>query len=86
MTLRAPLSQTTVHALDGDVLTLRVADRTSAEILKSNTPTLRAALDALLGRSLEIRITVDNGRAVPAAELADEHEPDLMHYAIDRLP
>jgi DNA polymerase-3 subunit gamma/tau len=86
MTLRAPLSQTTVHALDGDVLTLRVADRTSAEILKTNTPTLRAALDALLGRSLEIRITVDNGRAAPAAELVDEHEPDLMRYAIDRLP
>jgi DNA polymerase-3 subunit gamma/tau len=86
MTLRAPLSQTTVHALDGNILTLRVADRTSAEILKSNIPTLRAALDALLGRSLEIRITVENGRTAPVAELADEHETDLMRYAIDRLP
>ena len=37
--LRAPLSQTTVHAFDGDVLTLRVADRTSAEILKTETYT-----------------------------------------------
>jgi DNA polymerase-3 subunit gamma/tau len=84
VTLRAPLSQTTVHALDGDVLTLRVADRTSAEILKSNIATLRSALDALLGRSLDIRITVDAGRATPPED--PERETDLMRYAIDRLP
>jgi DNA polymerase-3 subunit gamma/tau len=85
--LSAPLSQTTVHALDGDVLTLRAADRTSAEILKTNIATLRAALDAVLGRSLEIRINVDNGRAEPPpAQLDHERETDLMRYAIDRLP
>jgi DNA polymerase-3 subunit gamma/tau len=84
VTLRAPLSQTTVHALDGDVLTLRVLDRTSAEILKTNIATLRAALDALLGRSLEIRISVDSGRPTPEAE--HETESDLKQYAIDRLP
>jgi DNA polymerase-3 subunit gamma/tau len=88
VTLGAPLSQTTVHALDGDVLTLRVPDRTSAEILKTNIATLRAALDALLGRSLDIRISVEGARpaAVPAAELDGDREPDLMRYAIDRLP
>jgi DNA polymerase-3 subunit gamma/tau len=86
VTLSAPLSQTTVHALDGDVLTLRVADRTSAEILKTNLATLRTALDALLGRTLEIRISVDNGRTPPPAEIDDERETDLVRYAIDRLP
>jgi DNA polymerase-3 subunit gamma/tau len=87
VTLGAPLSQTTVHALDGDVLTLRVPDRTSAELLKTNIATLRAALDALLGRPLDIRISVE-GRppTVPAAELDGDREPDLMRYAIDRLP
>jgi DNA polymerase-3 subunit gamma/tau len=85
ISLSAPLSQATVHALDGDVLTLRVTDKTSAEILKKDIATLRSALDALLGRPLEIRISVDNGRS-PAADSLQDRESDLMRYAIDRLP
>jgi DNA polymerase III subunit gamma/tau len=85
VSLSAPLSQATVHALDGDVLTLRVTDKTSAEILKKDIGTLRSALDALLGRPLEIRISVDNGRT-PAADSMQDRESDLMRYAIDRLP
>ncbi|MGD0475650.1 MAG: DNA polymerase III subunit gamma/tau [Candidatus Velthaea sp.] len=86
VTLRAPLSQTTVHALDGDVLTLRVADRTSAELLKANMATLRAALDGLLGRPLEVRISVEGGRTGSPPAEPDERDTDLMRYAIDRLP
>jgi DNA polymerase-3 subunit gamma/tau len=85
VSLSAPLSQATVHALEGDVLTLRVTDKTSAEILKKDIGTLRSALDALLGRPLEIRISVDNGRP-PAADSLQDRESDLMRYAIDRLP
>jgi DNA polymerase-3 subunit gamma/tau len=85
--LRAPLSQTTVHALDGDVLTLRVQDRTNGEILKTNMSTLHSAFAALLGRRLDIRISVDNGRAAPPpADVDAGPEAGLMQYAIDRLP
>jgi hypothetical protein len=88
-TLSAPLSRTTIAAFDGDVLTLSVLDRTNADVLKGSLATLRTALDGVLGRSLEIRIIVDNGRAPlsPAAPNgADDETADLVRYAIDTLP
>jgi DNA polymerase-3 subunit gamma/tau len=86
--LKSPLSQTTVHALDGDVLTLAVPHRTSAELLRANLPTLRSALDAVLGRPLEIRIVVENGRLaqVDSETDSDDAPPDLVRYAIETLP
>jgi hypothetical protein len=48
--------------------------------------TLRAALDGLLGRPLEVRISVEGGRTGSPPAEPDERDTDLMRYAIDRLP
>jgi len=88
VTLSAALSQTIVSALDGDILTLSVPDRTCAELLKTNIATLRWAIAGVLGRSLEVRIQVESGRAAAdaAAPDATDDATDLMRYAIDTLP
>jgi DNA polymerase-3 subunit gamma/tau len=91
VTLRAQLAQTEVSALDGDILTVRVPDRTSAEILRNNSATLRSAIDGVLGRPLELRFQIENRRSAGVARASNGNEeiaepPDLMRYAIDTLP
>jgi hypothetical protein len=87
MALRAQLAHTTVHGYDGNAVTLAVPDRTNADILKANIGALRAAFDGVLGRSLEIRVIVENGRSTsPPAEQPDDEQPDLVRYAIETLP
>jgi len=86
VTLSAALAETNVSALQGDVLTLSVPDRTRAEMLKTNLATLASALDGVLGRPLKILIQVENGRTPAAAADAVDDSVDLMRYAIDTLP
>jgi hypothetical protein len=92
--LRTALSQTSVAALDAAGLTLHVPDRTQAEILKTNMPTLLTAIAGAVGQRLAVRIVVDTGRGGelgraggPSAEAPAADEPkDLVRYAIDTLP
>ena len=86
--LNGALSQTNVAALTADALMLHAPNRTSADILRSNLPALRAALAGVLGRPLEIRINVENGRsgAAPSPAPPDDEPGDLVRYAIERLP
>jgi hypothetical protein len=86
--LNATLSHTAVSAFENGVLTLGVPHRTNAELLRRDLPTLRSALDGVLGRSLEIRIAVENGRsaAPPASEAVGDEPADLVRYAIEKLP
>jgi DNA polymerase-3 subunit gamma/tau len=85
--LRATLTQTRVSALDGDLLTLTVPDRVRAELLRADLAAVRSAINGVLGRPLEIRIVVENGRVTAAAPGAPDTEPiDLVRYANERLP
>jgi DNA polymerase-3 subunit gamma/tau len=85
--LGAPLSQTTVQALDGDVLTLAVPHRMTADLLRGSLPVLQAAFDGVVGRPLKIAVVVETGRnGSAAAPPADDVPTDLVRYAIDRLP
>ncbi len=88
VTLSAALAQTAVCALDGDVLTLSVPDRTRETMLKTNLATVRAAIDGVLGQPLEVRIRVDGGRSAVAAVAPDPSDDPaaLMRYAMDTLP
>lgn len=87
VTLKSALAQTSVHAFDGETVTLAVSHRTNAEILKANMGAVRAAFDGVFGRSLDIRIIVENGRSSPpAAEQSADEQPDLVRYAIETLP
>jgi hypothetical protein len=87
VSLRAVLSRATVAALEGDVLTLRVPDSGAAELLRGNLPTLRKAIDEVLGRSLTISIGVESARASdPAPDHEGDDDPsDLMRYALKKF-
>ncbi len=84
--LRTALSQTTVGTLDRTGVTLRVPDRNLADILKANLGALRNAIDDVLGRPLEVRIVIDNGRSAEDAPEPHDEPGDLVRYAIDTLP
>jgi DNA polymerase-3 subunit gamma/tau len=88
VTLSAALAHTNISAFDGEILTLAVPDRTLEALLKTNIATLHAAIDGVLGRRLEIRIRVENGRNAPVEAGADgsDDAAALMRYAIDTLP
>jgi len=87
VSLRAVLSRATVAALDGDVLTLRVPDTSAAELLRGNLPTLRKAIDEVLGRSLTVSIGVESAHAnAPAPDHEGDDDPsDLMRYALKKF-
>jgi hypothetical protein len=86
--LTAVLAETNIVALDGELLTLAVPDRTREGMLRQGLETLRAAIDGVLGRPLEIRITVSSSRPTTSSDpvQAGEDQADLMRYAIDTLP
>jgi len=86
--LRASLLRATVNALDGDILTLRAPDPINGELLRANSATIRKAIDGVLGRALELRIVVDDGRDVSAPAPGAEPPVDkdeLMRYAMKKL-
>jgi DNA polymerase III subunit gamma/tau len=86
--LRAALSRATIAALDGDVLTLRVPDSVTGEMLKRDAATVKKAIADVTGRTLEVRVAV--GAAGPPPETGvseDDGEvgDDLMRYALEKL-
>jgi DNA polymerase-3 subunit gamma/tau len=88
VSLRAALSRATVASLEGDVLTLRVPDGAAAELLRGNLPTLRKAIDEVLGRSLTLAIGLES--SARPSEPAPDHDGDddpsgLMRYAFEKL-
>ncbi len=67
VTLRRALAQTSVHAFDGDVTDVAVAAPYQRRNPQGQHGALRAAFDGVFGRSLEMRISVENGRSSPPA-------------------
>jgi DNA polymerase III gamma/tau subunit len=86
--LKATLTQTRVTALDGDTLTLTVPDRLRHDLLRADVAAVRSAISGVLGRSLDIRIVIDNGRGAAAAAASESNGDaiDLVRYANERLP
>ena len=86
--LRAALSRATVAALEGDVLTLRVPDPVTGEMLKKDAATVKKAIADVTGRALDVRVAVSAG-APPETGISagdGEEQDDLMRYALEKLP
>ncbi len=87
--LRAALSRATVAALEGDVLTLRVPDPVTGEMLKKDAATVKKAIADVTGRALDVRVAVSAGAAPPETGISGgdgEEQDDLMRYALEKLP
>jgi len=86
--LRAALSRATVAGLAGTTLTLRVPDPVNADVLKRDVATVREAIAAVTGQSLELRVVVGAGEPPPengSLEENGEDGDDLMRYALEKL-
>ena len=86
--LRAALSRATVADLVGTTLTLRVPDPVNADVLKRDVATVREAIAAVTGQSLEVRVVVGSGEPPPENGVAEENGEDgddLMRYALEKL-
>jgi DNA polymerase III subunit gamma/tau len=90
--IAAQLGRATIDAVTADGITLRMPDPISGEALKRNIDTLRAAVDGVIGRPVEVRVIVGPA-APPLASDSDgddesapqEHPDDVAKYAFDRL-
>jgi hypothetical protein len=89
--LAASLGRATIDAVTDDSITLRTPDPISGETLKSSLATLKRAVDAVIGRPIELRVIVGAAPAPVASESAagdempQEHPDDVARYAFDRL-
>jgi DNA polymerase-3 subunit gamma/tau len=86
--LRAALSRATVEGLADATLTLRVPDPVNADVLKRDVATVREAIAAVTGQSLQVRVVVGAGEPPPengVAEEDGEDGDDLMRYALEKL-
>jgi DNA polymerase-3 subunit gamma/tau len=86
--LRAGLSRATLAGFDNDVLSLHVPDPPAAEVIKRDLATVKKAIVETTGRSVEVRVAVGSGGAVPPGSASsddDEHPDDLMRYALEKL-
>jgi DNA polymerase-3 subunit gamma/tau len=90
--IAAQLGRATIDAVGDDTITLRMPDPISGEALKRNIDTLRAAVDGVIGRPIDVRVIV--GAAGPplasdsagdAESAPEEHPDDVAKYAFDRL-
>ena len=87
--LAASLGRAAIDAVTDDSITLRTPDPIAGETLKRNLDTLRRAVDAVIGRPIELRVL--SGAVPPAsdpapdAERPEEHPDDVARYAFDRL-
>ncbi|MDB5094990.1 MAG: hypothetical protein JWO85_3091, partial [Candidatus Eremiobacteraeota bacterium] len=88
--LNAPLSRATVEGLEREVIVLRIPVPPMAEIVKRDLPTLKRAVAAVTGRTLDVRVVSGASAPPPQTGVADDggEEPpdDLMRYALDTLP
>ena len=87
--IAASLGRVTVDAAGDDAIVLRMPDQLAAEGIKRNLDTLKRAVDGVIGRPVEIRLTVGAGAAAsdpgPGDEPPAEHPDDVARYAFDRL-
>ena len=65
-------------------------DPISGETLKRSLDALKRAVDAVMGRPIDLRVIVGRGSgreriAAPDAEPREEHPDDVARYAFDRL-
>jgi hypothetical protein len=71
-----------------DVITLRMPDAVNAEALKRSIDVLKRAVEAVVGRPLDVRVTVAAGappEPSPSAEAANDDPDDVQRYALERL-
>ena len=87
--IAAQLARATIADVRDDVITLRMPDAVNAEGLKRSIDVLKRAVEAVVGRPLELRVTVAAGappEPSPSAEAAANDDPDEVHrYALERL-
>ncbi len=87
--LAASLGRATIDAVTDDSITLRTPDQISGQTLKASLETLKHAVDAVLGRPIDLRVIVGAAPAAsesaPDAEMPEEHPDDVARYAFDRL-
>jgi hypothetical protein len=87
--IAASLGRATIDAVTGDAIALRLPDALTAEALKRSMDTLRRAVEAVVGRPVEVRLVVGAPMAAsdPGAgdESSPEHPDDVARYAFDRL-
>jgi DNA polymerase III subunit gamma/tau len=89
--LAASLGRATIDAVTDDSITLRTPDPISGETLKRSLETLKRAVDAVIGRPIDLRVIVGAAPAPVASESAtgdempQEHPDDVARYAFDRL-
>jgi DNA polymerase-3 subunit gamma/tau len=87
--LAASLGRATIDAASDDAITLRTPDPISGETLKRSLETLKRAVDAVIGRPIDLRVIVGAAPAAsesaPDAEMPEEHPDDVARYAFDRL-
>ncbi len=90
--IAASLGRATVDAVSDDAIVLRLPDALASETLKRSLDTLRRAVDGVLGRPIEVRLTVGGpvagaapGSGGAADEVSAEHPDDVARYAFDRL-
>jgi len=89
--MAATLSRATIEAVTDDLITLRMPDTTGGEALKRSLDTLKKAVEGVISRPIDVRVTI--GGAVPPAasdpapdgEFPEEHPDDVARYAFDRL-
>jgi hypothetical protein len=87
--IAASLGRATVEAVTDEAIALRLPDVPAYEGLKRSLDTLRRAVDGVIGRPVELRLSVGAAPAAsdPAtgAEAPQEHPDDVARYAFDRL-
>jgi DNA polymerase-3 subunit gamma/tau len=87
--LAMALGRVTIDAVTDDSISLRTPDPISGEALKKNLDTLKSAVDAVIGRPIDLRVVVGAGapasESAPDAEMPQEHPDDVARYAFDRL-
>ncbi|HEV8021740.1 MAG TPA: DNA polymerase III subunit gamma/tau, partial [Candidatus Lustribacter sp.] len=87
--LAAALGRVTLDGVTDDGIVLRTPDSFSGDTLKRDLETLRRAVDAVMGRSIELRVIVGPvpvaSESRPGAEAPEEHPDDVARYAFDRL-
>jgi len=84
--IAAQLGRATIAEVRGDAITLQMPDAINAEGLKRSLDVLKRAVEAVVGRPLELRVTVATGAPPepPPPETADDPD-EVQRYALERL-
>ncbi|MBC5829172.1 MAG: DNA polymerase III subunit gamma/tau [Candidatus Eremiobacteraeota bacterium] len=90
MPLRAPLSRALLESLEGDVLTIKLAEGWMADALRDHLPLIVRAVTEVVGVPVNIALRIDGntgGHAARDSKAAHEESPEeLLQYARERIP